>query len=162
MLPIALAIVLIKALPESVRFLSVRGTDPERDGGDRAAHRARARRPRAPARAGSERAQKAWPSSTCSPKDARLGTMLLWIPFFMNLLILYFILSWLPGLLRQAGMPVSAGITAVMVFSVGGIIGTMLQGPLMKRWASTRRLSPSSSGSLVLIWLASRSSRTSP
>ena len=43
------------------------------------------------------------------------GTLLLWIPFFMNLLILYFILSWLPSLLRQAGMPVTAGITAVHV-----------------------------------------------
>ena len=53
------------------------------------------------------------------------GTVLLWIPFFMNLLILYFILSWLPSLLRQAGMPVSAGITAVAAFSVGGILGTL-------------------------------------
>jgi AAHS family 4-hydroxybenzoate transporter-like MFS transporter len=61
-----------------------------------------------------------------------LGTLLLWVPFFMNLLILYFILSWLPSLLRQAGMPVSAGITAVMSFSIGGIVGTILQGPLMK------------------------------
>jgi AAHS family 4-hydroxybenzoate transporter-like MFS transporter len=46
----------------------------------------------------------------------------------MNLLILYFILSWLPALLAQAGMPVSAGITAVMVFSIGGIIGTICRG----------------------------------
>jgi AAHS family 4-hydroxybenzoate transporter-like MFS transporter len=60
------------------------------------------------------------------------GTLLLWVPFFMNLLILYFILSWLPSLLRQAGMPVTAGITAVMSFSIGGIVGTILQGPLMK------------------------------
>ena len=60
------------------------------------------------------------------------GTLLLWVPFFMNLLILYFILSWLPSLLRQAGMPVSAGITAVMAFSIGGILGAFVQGPLMK------------------------------
>src|SRR5262249_7304934 len=56
---------------------------------------------------------------------------LLWIPFFMNLLILYFIVSWLPALLRQSGMPVSAGVQAVMFFSLGGIIGTLTQGHVM-------------------------------
>src|SRR5207248_68287 len=56
------------------------------------------------------------------------GTLLLWIPFFMNLLILYFILGWLPALLRQSGMPVSAGYTAIAYFSTGGIIGTLTQG----------------------------------
>jgi AAHS family 4-hydroxybenzoate transporter-like MFS transporter len=29
-------------------------------------------------------------------------------------------------------MPVTAGITAVLSFSIGGIVGTILQGPLMK------------------------------
>lgn len=59
------------------------------------------------------------------------GTLLLWIPFFMNLLILYFILSWLPALLGQSGMPVSAGFQAIMFFSIGGIIGTLTQGHVM-------------------------------
>jgi len=60
-----------------------------------------------------------------------LGTLLLWVPFFMNLLILYFILSWLPALLRQSGMPISAGVQAVALFSVGGIIGTLTEGRVM-------------------------------
>jgi len=60
-----------------------------------------------------------------------LGTLLLWVPFFMNLLILYFILSWLPALLRQSAMPVSAGVQAVAVFSVGGIIGILSEGRVM-------------------------------
>jgi MFS transporter, AAHS family, 4-hydroxybenzoate transporter len=49
----------------------------------------------------------------------------------MNLLIIYFIVSWLPGLLRQTGMSVSAGVTAMSIFSIGGIIGSLVQGPLM-------------------------------
>ena len=28
-----------------------------------------------------------------------------WIPYFMNLLIIYFIGSWLPALLRESGCP---------------------------------------------------------
>ena len=135
-LPIGLAVVLIKALPESVRFLTVRGADPVRVS-------AIVRRiapelsdvPLAPtARPGAGMAQSSERFAVAQLfSDGRTtGTLLLWVPFFMNLLILYFILSWLPSLLRQAGMPVSAGITAVMVFSIGGILGAFVQGPLMK------------------------------
>ena len=84
-----------------------------------------------------------------------LGTILLWIPFFMNLLILYFILSWLPALLRQAGMPVSAGITAVMSFSIGGIVGTILQGPLMNKLGVYRAIVTEFACSLILVIVAS-------
>ena len=56
------------------------------------------------------------------------GTLLLWVPFFMNLLILYFILSWLPSLsVRQACCV--GRITAVMAFSIVGILGAFVQGP---------------------------------
>jgi AAHS family 4-hydroxybenzoate transporter-like MFS transporter len=129
-LPIALALALIKLLPESVRFLTARGGDPQKvkaimrriapDLGDAPLA------PTPPVR------QTGVPVTQLFTEGRATGTLLLWIPFFMNLLILYFILSWLPSLLRQAGMPVSAGITAVMSFSIGGIVGTILQGPLMK------------------------------
>jgi AAHS family 4-hydroxybenzoate transporter-like MFS transporter len=61
------------------------------------------------------------------------GTILLWVPYFMNLLIIYFIVSWLPALLHQAAMPVSAGFWAMWMFSLGGILGSLAQGQLMNR-----------------------------
>ena len=91
-----------------------------------------------------------------------LGTLLLWVPFFMNLLILYFILSWLPSLLRQAGMPVSAGITAVLSFSIGGIVGTILQGPLMKGVGVFPAILGEFLASLGLVILASSDFRELP
>lgn len=63
-----------------------------------------------------------------------IGTVLLWVPFFMNLLVLYFIISWLPALLRQTHMPALTGIFGVSVFSLGGIAGSLLQGRLMNIW----------------------------
>jgi MFS transporter, AAHS family, 4-hydroxybenzoate transporter len=136
-LPIALALILIKTLPESVRFLTARGADAKHvnaiirriapDLGDvRVSAGAPATSGRSPGNA------DGLPVAQLFREGRTAGTFLLWIPFFMNLLILYFILSWLPSLLRQAGMPVSAGITAVMVFSIGGILGALVQGPLMK------------------------------
>jgi MFS transporter, AAHS family, 4-hydroxybenzoate transporter len=158
-LPIALAIVLIKALPESVRFLTARGADPVRVS-------AIVRRiapelsdvPLAPtARPGPGMAQSSERFAVAQLfSDGRTtGTLLLWVPFFMNLLILYFILSWLPSLLRQAGMPVSAGITAVMVFSIGGILGAFVQGPLMKAMGVFTTMVAEFVISLVLVVAAS-------
>lgn len=65
----------------------------------------------------------------------QVTTLSLWAAFFMNLLVLYFIVSWLPGLLRTEGMPISAGAIAIAAFSFGGILGSVVQGPLMRKWA---------------------------
>jgi AAHS family 4-hydroxybenzoate transporter-like MFS transporter len=131
-LPIVLALFLIKALPESVRFLLIRGREPERVAKIMAriapdiSHASF--KPEVPPAARKGAAVKQLFMEGRAP-----GTVLLWIPFFMNLLILYFILFWMPALLSQAGFPNSAGITAVLMFSIGGIVGTVLQGPLMNR-----------------------------
>jgi AAHS family 4-hydroxybenzoate transporter-like MFS transporter len=152
-LPIALALLLIKLLPESVRFLTARGGDPRK---------VQAIMRRVAPDLGDTRLAPPPPARTTGVPVTQLftegratGTLLLWIPFFMNLLILYFILSWLPSLLRQAGMPVSAGITAVMSFSIGGIVGTILQGPLMKGIGVYTAILGEFFASLVLVIVAS-------
>src|SRR5206468_11964361 len=86
---------------------------------------------------GSTAARDAIPVRQLFTDGRAAGTLLLWIPFFMNLLILYFVLSWLPSLLRQSGLPVAAGVQAVAAFSLGGMAGTLTQGHIM-RAAGTR------------------------
>ena len=135
-LPIALAALLVVTLPESLRFLVARGGDPRR-----AADLARRIGMPEPDRA-TVFMSRSVPARTAGGASAiarlftegrTLGTIFLWVPFFMNLLILYFVLSWLPALLRTAGLPVSAGIAGVSAFSLGGIIGSLIQGPLINR-----------------------------
>ena len=106
-LPLALAVVLVARLPESTEWLEsrTRGRAATRDG---------------------------VPVKQLFTEGRAAGTLLLWIPFFMNLLILYFVLSWLPSLLRQSRLPVSLGVQAVAAFSVGGMIGTLTQGHIMR------------------------------
>jgi AAHS family 4-hydroxybenzoate transporter-like MFS transporter len=69
----------------------------------------------------------------------------------MNLLILYFILSWLPALLRQAGLPQQAGITGVSLFSLGGVIGSLLEGRWMNRFGAFKLMLTEFIVSLLLI-----------
>ncbi|MBM3819592.1 MAG: MFS transporter [Acidimicrobiia bacterium] len=153
-LPIALALILIKVLPESLRFLAAKGADRQRISGIvRKLAPEAADAPLAPPPA-SERLE-GMALKHLFTEGRATGTLMLWIPFFMNLLILYFILSWLPSLLRQAGMPVSAGITAVAAFSFGGIVGTLIQGPLMKLMGVFPAMMTEFFGSLALILAAS-------
>jgi MFS transporter, AAHS family, 4-hydroxybenzoate transporter len=153
LLPIALALVLIVALPESLRFLAVAGTDRQRMSAivRRIAPEA-ADVPLAPEPA-SKRLEGV-PVKHLFTEGRAAGTVMLWIPFFMNLLIIYFILNWLPSLLRDAGMPVAAGITAIAAFSVGGIVGTLLQGPLMKAFGVYAPMLAEFVASLAFVWLA--------
>jgi AAHS family 4-hydroxybenzoate transporter-like MFS transporter len=140
-LPLLIALLLIEALPESVRFLTARGKNP--------AALAKIMRQVAPGireaeldlsphTAGSGDAAGSFASKSTGPAVGRLfaegraaGTVLLWMAFFMNLLIMYFIVNWLPGLLQQSGLPASAGVTAILIFSLGGIAGNLGEGRVM-------------------------------
>jgi AAHS family 4-hydroxybenzoate transporter-like MFS transporter len=136
-LPLVVTFVLIRVLPESIRFLSMKGNDrvaidkilsyiaPEI-----------ARTDLDLSQSGQDQQLKGIPVIHLFTEGRAVGTVLLWVPFFMNLLVLYFIISWLPALLHQTHMPVSAGIVGVSVFSLGGIVGSLLQGRLMNAWSS--------------------------
>ena len=52
-------------------------------------------------------------------------TLLLWVINFMNLLNLYFLASWLPTVVRDAGHSASTAVLAGTVLQVGGTIGTL-------------------------------------
>jgi AAHS family 4-hydroxybenzoate transporter-like MFS transporter len=151
-LPIVLVAVLIPLLPESVRFLSLRGSNSKRVS-------------EILSRISPELATVSIKPPAASPQlegipvkhlfteGRTVGTLLLWIPFFMNLLLLYFILSWLPALLRQAGMNVQAGIAAVSAFSLGGVIGSIIQGRMMSKWGSQGVLLAEFGACVVLVGL---------
>jgi AAHS family 4-hydroxybenzoate transporter-like MFS transporter len=140
-LPLITSFCLIGVLPESIRFLSVSGRD--RTGLNRILRKI------AP-EIELEKIDFSSPVEEQGLKGAAVlhlftdgravGTVLIWMPFFMNLLVLYFIITWLPALLRQNHMPVSAGILAVSLFSLGGIAGSLVQGRFMNTWGSFRVL----------------------
>jgi AAHS family 4-hydroxybenzoate transporter-like MFS transporter len=137
MLPLVVALILIKVLPESIRFLSIRGTDGKVINGILSQISAELAHTQLGLSLSSEDKRLEGISVVHLFTEGRAtGTLLLWVPFFMNLLILYFIISWLPALLRQTHMPVSAGIIAVSIFSLGGMAGSLMQGRAMNAWGT--------------------------
>ena len=65
------------------------------------------------------------------------ATLLLWTSFFLGLLTLYLLLSWLPTLLAGVGMSKTQAACAQIAFNLGGaasalLIGQLLEGRLRK------------------------------
>src|SRR5207253_10581106 len=50
----------------------------------------------------------------------RMGTLLLWSSFFMSLLIIYMMTSWLPILIKDTGLQLSQAALISAMFQVGG------------------------------------------
>jgi AAHS family 4-hydroxybenzoate transporter-like MFS transporter len=135
-LPLLLALLLIKVLPESVRFLSTTGSDPDRVAAILGRISPDATVVGIQDMSARDERRKGVPVKHLFTEGRAAGTLLLWVPFFMNLLMLYFFISWLPALLRQTGMPPSAGVEAVAMFSLGGIFGTLFEGSVMKAFGA--------------------------
>ena len=57
-----------------------------------------------------------------------IGTLMLWLAYFMGLLLFYLLTSWMPTLVRDAGYSVSQAATATALFPLGGGIGAILCG----------------------------------
>jgi MFS transporter, AAHS family, 4-hydroxybenzoate transporter len=65
-----------------------------------------------------------------------LPTLLIWVVYFMNLLNLYFLNSWLPTIISDDGVPVSTAIRLTALFQVGGIGGALVLGMVLDRYFS--------------------------
>jgi AAHS family 4-hydroxybenzoate transporter-like MFS transporter len=61
------------------------------------------------------------------------ATSLLWVVNFANVLNAYFVSSWLPTVLRDAGRSTSAAVLVATAVQAGGAIGTVVLGLVLQR-----------------------------
>lgn len=71
-----------------------------------------------------------------------LGTIMIWIAFFMCLLMINGLTVWLPNLMVQAGYPLGSSLTFVIVLNLGAIVGTLAMGRLADRFGVKKVLVP--------------------
>ena len=65
-----------------------------------------------------------------------VGTLLLWLVFFLNLLDFFFLQNWLPTVLTDSGLATETAILVSTLISGGGIVAGVLTGRLMDRFGS--------------------------
>ncbi|MFC0323085.1 MFS transporter [Gallibacterium melopsittaci] len=64
----------------------------------------------------------------------RRSSLLLWLAFFSIMFSFYFISSWTPALLKEAGMTVEQSVSIGMMISLGGTAGALLYGFIATYW----------------------------
>jgi AAHS family 4-hydroxybenzoate transporter-like MFS transporter len=84
-------------------------------------------------------------------------TLLLWAVNFLNLINLYFLANWLPTIATSAGMTTSRAVLLGTTLQVGGVVGTIVMGPIIDRIGFRRMLVPVFLAAGVAIALIGRS-----
>jgi AAHS family 4-hydroxybenzoate transporter-like MFS transporter len=136
--PVMLALACVTLLPESVRYLIAK------------------RRPLSeiravllqvsPAVAGAQRftATESLPPTAAKSglalvlsRHYLLGSVMLWVAYFMGLVIFYALVNWMPLLLRDSGLSPARATLISALFPLGGV-GAVFAGWLMDRWNASR------------------------
>jgi AAHS family 4-hydroxybenzoate transporter-like MFS transporter len=68
------------------------------------------------------------------------NTVLLWLAFFINMLVLFFLMNWLPKLLVDGGVPLAQAIRVTVMFNIGGVLGALALAWLSARHSPRRML----------------------
>ena len=131
-LPILFAPVLIWKLPESVRFLVIKGAP---------AARIRTILRRLYPGQIADDAEFTLPAQPVSGSAMRIvlsrryrfGSLMLWLVYFMGLFLVYLLGSWLPTLVKEVGMTVSQAAIMTAIYQAGGTLGSLFAGWLMDR-----------------------------
>jgi AAHS family 4-hydroxybenzoate transporter-like MFS transporter len=139
-MPLLLVPVLILLLPESIRHLVIHGAKPERV-------RQLLARMNPQLMFGSdtifvvhEERAPGIPVVHLFRQGRALPTILLWIGFFMSLIDIYLLTSWLPTVFHNAGITLSLAVIATAVFQGGGVVASLVLGSFVDRFGAYRVL----------------------
>jgi len=113
-IPLVILIPMLVSLPESPQFLAARATVVS--GFGRTLTRA-----------------SRFPIADLFADGRGLATILLWLVNFLNVLNAYFISSWLPTIVRDAGYPTSTAVLVGTSVQTGGVLGTLALGWVIQR-----------------------------
>jgi AAHS family 4-hydroxybenzoate transporter-like MFS transporter len=133
-LPVVLAPLLIWKLPESLHGLTQRSSDARRIATTLAQMDPDLVFPADVCFINSEKKEKGFPVALLFREGRARITLLLWVMFFMNLLALFFLNSWLPTVLHKAGLPQHLAIVIAALLHFGGIAGGLAIAPLCDRF----------------------------
>jgi AAHS family 4-hydroxybenzoate transporter-like MFS transporter len=132
-LPLILAVALPAALPESVRFLVLRGGNLTRVARILTRMGGVAVSPNATFVIAEPKveAHRSVRSLLCAGYAG--VTARLWLTYFMGLVIIYLLTGWLPTLMRDAGFSIERAALITGIFQIGGSLGSVAIGWVMDR-----------------------------
>ena len=137
--PLVLVPFLVVLLPESARYMALQGAPAGKIANDARPGDGRYRF------TGGERFVSSEPSlRTKRPIGVLFSdgyaatTIALWITYFMGLMVVYLLTGWLPTLMKDAGLTITAAANVTAMFQIGATIGAILIGWSMDRTHPSR------------------------
>jgi AAHS family 4-hydroxybenzoate transporter-like MFS transporter len=136
--PLVIGTLMFFLLPESLQYLALHQKDP-----DKLLHWLKRVNPRIVVTRQTkflvqERRQSGVPLVKLFQQGRATGTLLLWTVYFLNLLNLYFLSSWLPTvatpLVKAAGASAAYASLIGSTLQVGGVLGSFALGSLINRF----------------------------
>jgi AAHS family 4-hydroxybenzoate transporter-like MFS transporter len=131
--PTAIALIMLFLLPESLQFLVLHGKkvqqvtkwlkriDPAAAGAGSARYIVR------------EESRQGVPAMHLFSEGRGLVTIILWSIFFINLLNLYLLASWLPTVVSTAGYATSTAVLVGTTLQVGGLLASFVMAAFVRR-----------------------------
>ena len=167
--PLFLGVLILFLLPESVRYMVAKNYPAERiREALRRVQPAAAQFPLAMTGVSGATRELARARSSIGvvlSQELLMGSVMLWVAYFMGLVIFYALINWMPVLLKDAGVAPSTAALVSALFPLGGF-GAILSGWLMDRFnanliiAACFALTPAavyaigqSTGNIVLLML---------
>lgn len=136
--PLLLSLLLLLLLPESVRYMVAKGQPVERI--RKVLCRISASAAAISGFVLTEQVQTEQASSGVGvilSRSLRVGSMMLWLTYFMGLVVIYALFNWMPILFRDAGLDPKTATLIAALFPLGGV-GAVLFGWLMDRFNANR------------------------
>lgn len=80
------------------------------------------------------------PITSLFVENRALSTIMFWITFFMSLIMIYGLNTWLPKLMNEAGYPLGSSLTFLLALNIGATVGSVLMGWLADRWGAKKSI----------------------
>lgn len=133
-LPLVILPLLVRDLPESVRFLISRRAPASRIHAILERMLPGASRPDSAFHSPEPTVATQGAIGTVVSRRYLFGSLMLWGGYFMGLFLVYLIGSWLPSLINTLGMSVTEAAIVTAMYQAGGTLGSLFAGWLMDRF----------------------------
>ncbi|GGF22613.1 MFS transporter [Subtercola lobariae] len=128
LVPVILIPVIVFAIPESVRFLSMRS---DKRALARVLKRLRLPEEYAPSIQPAPAEERA-PLPSLFTQGRAVGTLMLWLILLLSLLMTYFLTNWIPLVATQNGLDARTGILGAVMLNLGSIVGSIVLGRFVR------------------------------
>jgi AAHS family 4-hydroxybenzoate transporter-like MFS transporter len=140
-MPLLITPLIIALLPESCRFMAVRGYPAPQIAQQLGKVSGEVLPAGATFVSTEPQAVGKTPVKQLFSKGFGLMSLSLWVTYFMGLMVIYLLTGWLPTLFKENGLSMSEAANVTALFQLGGTAGAVVVGWFMDRLAPTRVIS---------------------